>query len=188
MTVKLVMIACVNSARAIGKNNELLYLTKKDMAFFKQTTTNGIVIMGRNTYCSIPEKHRPLENRINIVLSQQPDTVVEPRINDMPEKSRPLIRNDIGAAIREAKSLAVLNELDTVFVMGGAEIYHYCMSHADSLLLTEVLDDAQGDSYFPVYPTNVWMETSRSEMYESENRATGLPVKFQFVNYVRRMP
>ena len=75
------LIACVVKHRnklVIGKNNDLLVRLPKDMAFFKTITSNqvqelpNIVLMGRNTYYSIPLEYRPLKNRLNFVLTKDP--------------------------------------------------------------------------------------------------------------------
>lgn len=71
------IIVCVDNQNGIGKSNSLPWTIKEDMLFFKQKTLEiknknkkNCVIMGRKTYQSIPEKYRPLKNRINIVLSK----------------------------------------------------------------------------------------------------------------------
>jgi len=65
------VIACCDSNRAIGKDNKLLYTIGEDLKRFKEMTTKQIVIMGYNTYKSLPEKVRPLPNRFNIILTRQ---------------------------------------------------------------------------------------------------------------------
>jgi dihydrofolate reductase len=57
---------------AIGKDNKLLWRQKADMQYFKKLTQGKTVLMGKNTYWSLPEKFRPLPNRNNIVLTTKP--------------------------------------------------------------------------------------------------------------------
>lgn len=64
----------------IGQDNAVPWRLKKDMDFFKKITTStndkekiNCCIMGRKTYLSIPPKFRPLSNRLNVVLSRNPD-------------------------------------------------------------------------------------------------------------------
>ncbi len=70
------LIAAADSELGIGKNNTLPWDFKEDMQFFHNQTTQelqgkiNILIMGRKTYESIPKAHRPLKNRINIVISR----------------------------------------------------------------------------------------------------------------------
>jgi len=64
------LIVAMDSERGIGKNNDLMWHLPKDMKFFKDTTQGQIVVMGRKNYDSIPEKYRPLPNRLNVVLTR----------------------------------------------------------------------------------------------------------------------
>ena len=73
------LIVAYDENLGIGKNNDLPWILKKDMNYFKNITTdnsNNVVIMGRNTWESIPEKFRPLQNRINIIISNTLNTYV----------------------------------------------------------------------------------------------------------------
>ena len=60
------MIVCVDINGGIGRENDLLFNIKEDMKFFKETTTGHKVVMGYNTWLSLPKK--PLPNRENYVL------------------------------------------------------------------------------------------------------------------------
>lgn len=55
----------------IGKSNWLPWHIPEDMKRFREFTTGGVVVMGRNTYFSLPEKVRPLPNRRNIVITRE---------------------------------------------------------------------------------------------------------------------
>ena len=61
------LIVVVDEKWGIGKNNGLLFRLKKDMAYFKQTTTGKVLVMGANTYASFP--NGALKNRVNVVLA-----------------------------------------------------------------------------------------------------------------------
>ena len=66
------IIVAVDSNNGIGLNNKLPWIIREDLNFFKMMTTgkkNNVVIMGRKTWESIPEKYKPLANRFNIILS-----------------------------------------------------------------------------------------------------------------------
>ena len=67
-TPRITLIAAIASNRALGKDNQLLWHLSEDLKFFKRTTQNHPIIMGRKTYDSIG---RPLPNRTNIVVSTQ---------------------------------------------------------------------------------------------------------------------
>ena len=75
--MKLNLIYCRNIQNQIGFNNDLLYNIPEDMKYFKHITTQeyiknhkNIVIMGYNTWNSIPDKFKPLPNRINIIITK----------------------------------------------------------------------------------------------------------------------
>ena len=70
------LIAAVSENGVIGVNGDLPWRIKSDMIRFKHLTVgNGgetnAVIMGRKTWDSLPDAHRPLSNRVNIVLTKQ---------------------------------------------------------------------------------------------------------------------
>ena len=68
---KFSIIAAVDNKFGIGKRGKLPWYSPTDMKYFKNITKGGIVIMGRRTWESISEKHRPLSNRFNIILSRE---------------------------------------------------------------------------------------------------------------------
>lgn len=73
-----IIVAEEKKTHGIGLNNRLPWHIKRDLEFFKTTTTdepNTVVIMGRNTWESLPSNHRPLSDRINIVVTSQPQRV-----------------------------------------------------------------------------------------------------------------
>jgi dihydrofolate reductase len=63
------IIVAVDRNMAIGLGNKLLTHLKPDMEYFRKTTEGNIVVMGYNTYMSLPK--RPLKNRINIVITKK---------------------------------------------------------------------------------------------------------------------
>lgn len=69
--MKVKVIVAIDDNNCIGKDNELLYCNSEDMEHFKNLTIGNVVIMGRKTYFSIPEKFRPLRNRLNIVMCRR---------------------------------------------------------------------------------------------------------------------
>ena len=68
--MKCSLIVAVDEQGGIGKNNDLMWYLPADMKFFKETTSGHVVILGRKNYESIPERFRPLPNRLNIVISR----------------------------------------------------------------------------------------------------------------------
>src|ERR1700692_3001843 len=76
---RLTLIVAATKSNGIGQNAHLPWRLPKEMAYFAQVTSNApdrhtnAVIMGRNTWESIPKKFRPLKNRVNIVISRNKD-------------------------------------------------------------------------------------------------------------------
>ena len=149
----------------IGKDNALPWHIPEDMAHFKQLTQGCAVIMGRKTWDSLPPRFRPLPGRTNIVVTRQADWQAE------------------GA--RRANSLAdALAQCDaagqTVWVIGGAQLYAQALPLADRVEVTEVAQDFEGDAYAPVLGPE-WHAAQRSA--QANCSSNGLP--FSFVSYVR---
>ena len=107
--MKVALIVAIDAERGIGKNNDLMWHLPNDMKFFKETTQNQIVVMGRKNYDSIPEKYRPLPNRLNVVLTRNEDF-------QAPDCE---VFTSLEACFEHFK-----NETErTVFIIGGGEIY-----------------------------------------------------------------
>lgn len=130
-------VAVYKSKLAIGVDNQLLFKFKEDMKFFKTITTNNqsdMVLMGRKTYFSIPEKYRPLSNRINIVITCDERLI----------KSSPLLPyNKLQKGQAYFTTMQEFNNFyikfrPTVFVIGGAKLYNEFLHRADKLYITHV--------------------------------------------------
>ena len=67
---KINIIVAVSENNVIGKNNDLPWYLPNEFKYFKETTKNSVVIMGRKCWESLPEKFRPLPNRLNIVVTR----------------------------------------------------------------------------------------------------------------------
>ena len=65
-------ILATDISGGISREGKIPWKSKKDMAFFLQKTKNNVVIMGKNTFLSLPNANRPLKNRLNIVLTRNP--------------------------------------------------------------------------------------------------------------------
>lgn len=110
------LIVCTNLVGAIGKDNKLLYHIPNDIDNFKRFTIDNTVIMGMNTYLSLPNQ-KPLKNRVNIVLTSNPNLCTE-KFGDTTVH----FVNSINGAITLMRHLNIKNE--DVFVIGGSSIYN----------------------------------------------------------------
>jgi dihydrofolate reductase len=154
------IIAAVAKNRAIGYKNKLIYWLPNDLKRFKQLTTGHTIIMGRNTFLSLPKGALP--NRRNIVLSRT-------------QKDFPGC--DTYASLKEA--LAHCTPDEDVYIIGGASVYKQAMLLADRLCLTEIDDvPEEADTFFPDYSD--WHEVWREE-HDKDDRHD---YRYAFVDYL----
>ena len=156
------IIVCLNKGNVIGNNNDLLYHIPNDLANFKRLTANNVVIMGRTTLESLPGG-KPLSNRINIVLTK-----------DMSYHMDNII---VAHSIDEVMEICQKHYSDKEkFVIGGGNVYKQFIDKkmVNKLYLTEVDDNTDGDTKFPMVNRNEYKTIFQTEWY---------PVKNQTYNY-----
>ena len=122
----------------IGSENEIPWYIREDLEYFKQVTMDKIVIMGRKTCESIPEKHRPLMGRTTYLLTRDKSYTV-----DHPDVR---IFHDVPKAIFAAKLIAKDNE---IMIAGGEEVYKQALPHVQKIYATVIHQEFEGDAFFP---------------------------------------
>lgn len=127
-------IVAVDQAWGIGCENGLLYSIPEDMAFFRKTTLNKAVVMGRHTLESLP-KSRPLKNRFNIVMSRDRSLQIGGAITCCSLQ-------DLGVALSICDS-------DDVYVMGGYAVYSLLLDFCGQALITKIQGQREADRFFP---------------------------------------
>lgn len=158
------MIVAVSENWGIGKDNNLLFSIPEDMKFFRTTTANSVVIMGRKTLESFPGK-KPLKNRINIVLTKDPDYETEARVCTSKEEVM--------------KTLETI-ENKNVFVIGGESIYRLFEPECDTAYITKVKAGADADTFFiNLDESPDWVLSDETEEKEDNG------YKFSFCTYTR---
>lgn len=163
--VKMIWAQSIN--RAIGKNNEIPWRVKEDFQYFKTMTDGSTVIMGKNTWISLPEKSRPLPGRRNIVLSRNPDS----------------FDHDGAECFSDLESaLAALSEDEVVWIIGGAGVYVSAMPFASEIHVTYVSIHVDGaDTFMPPLSPEEFKLVTSSEPATSENG-----IRYWFRVYQRR--
>ncbi len=157
------IIAAVANNRAIGFQNKLIYWLPNDLKRFKALTTGHTIIMGRNTFLSLPKGALP--NRRNVVLSRSVSTFPG---------------CDVYPSLEEALNHCAPDE--DVYIIGGASVYQQALPLADRLCLTEIDDTpAQADTFFPPYQEE-WKEAAREDHDVDERHAH----RYAFVDYIRK--
>lgn len=154
------IIAAIGKNRELGRGNDLIWHIKEDLKNFKNLTMGKYIVMGKNTYESLP-KH--LEGRKYIVLS-----------SSLSEIENGLLFNDFN------KLLEFIKDVDEeVMIIGGASIYKLFLPFADKLYLTEIDSEEKADVYFPDFNKEDF-----GCNVVSTNEVDGL--KYSFVIYERK--
>ena len=156
------IIAAVAKNRAIGFENKLIYWLPNDLKRFKALTTGHTIVMGRNTYLSLPKGALP--NRRNVVLSTTVSKI--PGCDVYPT---------LEAALKSCK------DDEDIYIIGGARVYEQALPLADRLCLTEVDDTPkEADAFFPDY--SGW-KIAEKELHEKDEKHA---FNYAFVDYVRK--
>ncbi len=151
------IIAAIGKNNELGKNNDLIFHIKEDMKFFREKTTGHKVVMGFNTWKSLPGK---LKNRENIVISY--DDVNGPD----------LVIKDIAKFIKENKDTD-----EEIFIIGGGMIYREFLPYAKTLYLTEVeKTDLSATIFFPNFDKSEYQRKIIKKGSEND-------LDFQIVHY-----
>lgn len=164
MAKTLSIIVAVALDNGIGNKNQLLAHLPDDLRHFRSITEGHPVIMGRNTWFSLPK--RPLPNRQNIVITNIEDETFEGA--------------DTVYSIDQAIEKCPDNSES--FVIGGAMIYRQFFDIADKLYITRILKTFEADTFFPAISNDMWETEWQSEIFSDEK--SGL--KFQYVNFKKR--
>ncbi|OGL74429.1 diacylglycerol kinase [Candidatus Uhrbacteria bacterium RIFCSPHIGHO2_12_FULL_60_25] len=141
--MSITLIAAISKNNVIGTEGRLPWHIPEDMKHFKTLTMGKVVLMGRKTWESIPEKFRPLPGRTNVIITRQPDYPVPTGVQTF-QSTDDALKND-------------------VMVIGGAEIYRQTIDRADRLEITYVDRVIEGDATFPAIDPSVWKEIARED-------------------------
>ena len=147
MTISAI-VACA-AHRVIGKDNQIPWYLPADLQYFKKTTLNHHIIMGRNSFESIG---RSLPKRTNMVITRKPFYAATDCL--------------IFHSVEEALEFADNNGETEIFIIGGGEIYRQTIDYWDKLYLTEVNVELDGDVFFPELEKNEWIERSSEHHFK----------------------
>jgi dihydrofolate reductase len=155
--MKLSIIVAAAENNAIGKNNQMLWNLPEDMKFFKNTTWGFPIIMGRKTFEALG--NNPLPGRFNIVISRQKDYSTG------------------NSEVQEADSLSKAIELaekfgtKEAFIGGGGQIYRESLLFCDTIYMTRVFIQLDGDAFFPEIPKDIFTLTSSRKVPADDKHA-----------------
>ncbi|KAF2905359.1 hypothetical protein ILUMI_00808 [Ignelater luminosus] len=181
MSIKFNLIAAACENMGIGKNNDLPWRLKSEMAYFTKmtsTTTDSrkknVVIMGRKTWDSIPPKFKPLSDRINFVLSKS-----QLDLNQYKDVYGFTSWKEIQDRLNDNKFKDVY---EIVWVVGGSRIYKEAMEskYFYRLYLTEIKKEFDCDTFFPKLGANL-KQISDPDVPEEVQKEKG--IEFQYKVY-----
>lgn len=145
-------ITAVSQNNVIGLNNDLPWHLPADMKFFKKTTMEHAVVMGRKTYESFG---KALPGRTNIVISRRQDYTLPDAM--------------VVHSLEEALDKAKTTEQYEIFILGGAQIFRQSISFIDRIYLTRIYHDFEGDAFFPNISPEKWKMT-RDEQHQPDEK------------------
>jgi dihydrofolate reductase len=155
------LIAAMDQARLIGRDNGLPWRLPNDLKFFKRTTLGKTVLMGRKTWESLG---RPLPERDNWVLTRDAGFAA------------------VGARVFNRLDEALAAAPAELVVIGGAELYRQLLPQVQRMYLTLVHGRFEGDAWFPEFDAAQWREIAREDHPADERHA----VPYSFVTLERR--
>jgi dihydrofolate reductase len=135
------IIAAVDHNYGIGKNGDLPWHSPEDLKNFKELTNGGIVIMGRGCYDSLPDKFKPLPNRLNIIMTRGTSSF-----------DGCMTFNYVCDVLNDD----YLMSKDDVWIIGGAQIYESFLPFVDSMILTHMEGSFDCDTFFPQFNEDEW--------------------------------
>lgn len=162
-TSRLCIIVAMARNRTIGIDNTMPWRIPEDLKHFKALTMGHHMIMGRKTFDSIG---KPLPGRTTVVVTRAPNLKIEGCI--------------MAHSLEEA--IAVCAGDDKVFIVGGAELYQQALPLVDTLYITEIQQEVEGDAYFPEFDKGAWQAVSREQRSQTEPEA----LEYHFAVYQRR--
>lgn len=148
--MKIHIIVAMTKNFVIGNKGSIPWKIKEDMQLFKEKTTGQSVIMGKNTWLSLPEKFRPLPNRNNIIVS----TTLE-------KQKGAIVCKTIEEAIEQGKKFG-----KEIYCIGGGQIYGTMLNCADTLNISWIKKEYEGETKFPKINFEEWNCTEEKEFEE----------------------
>jgi dihydrofolate reductase len=156
--MRLALIWAMSRNRVIGAGGGLPWRLPDEMRHFQRTTRDKPVIMGRRTFATMAE---PLPRRSNIVLTRSTDF----------SHAGVEVVHDLAGALALASQICARDGCDEAVVIGGAQVYALALPMADRLYQTIVDAEFEGDTYFPQYSEDEWLELERHSHPVDERHA-----------------
>ncbi len=144
--MKKIIIAAATLNNVIGKDGKIPWNSNEELSHFKKTTLGFPVLMGRKTWETLT---KPLENRINIILSRQSNFIQK-------IETVLVVKN-----FKDAFDYCEKEKFDKIFIIGGGEIYKEAFNYCDEIILSKMNFETDGDVFFPEIKSEMWEEISK---------------------------
>jgi dihydrofolate reductase len=169
--MNIIVAHCRN--RGIGFQNQLPWRLSADLKKFKELTIgdgNNAVIMGRNTWASLPSRYKPLPKRENIVLTTEVDKPVISDTNDTP-----ILMPSLKETIKYCKE----RKISQMWIMGGELLYKTALNTVDidNIYITHIDNDFPCDTFFPIVPSYFHLDSETPWFKENE-------MSYRFEKYI----
>lgn len=161
------IIVAVDKNWAIGKNCDLLLRIDEDLKRFREITTGNVIILGRKTVETFPNK-KPLVDRINIIVTR----------NSVYKNEEAVVCKSIEEAVEESKKYVDKD----IFVVGGGQIYNQMIDMCDTAIVTKI-DYAfeNADTFIMNFDeSEEWYISEMSDIFYQQN------IPFRYVTYKRK--
>jgi len=174
------MVVAIDAKNGIGKDGGLPWHLPGDMKYFRELTSKvnsadrqNVVIMGRKTWNSIPERFRPLSGRINIVLT---------RNNDLQLPMGVLRAGNFKDVEEILDNKEIKGMVESAFVIGGQQIFEEAMRHpgCGKIYMTHILKSYDCDTFLPTYDAQFEKVTSSPQQNDDS-------VSYYFAEYERKI-
>jgi dihydrofolate reductase len=167
--MKIVLVAAIGANDVIGRDGQLPWRLKSDLAHFRKVTIDKPVVMGRKTFQSIG---KPLDRRTNIVITRDRNFAA-PGVQTAAS---------FEAALDLARKDAAARGTDEIMIIGGSDVFAASLPLADRLEITHVHAWPEGDVTFPPIDPTLWRAASRTEHAAGPQDDAG----FAVATYVKR--
>lgn len=139
--VKIKHIVATDLNGCIGKDGKMPWHIPADLKRFRELTEGGVVVMGRKTFDSLEKTSLP--NRMNIVIGSTM------KFDAYYGSNKELLYCEgINEAMLTAQWYAKQKQLDTFWIIGGAEIYKQTMQYVDVIERTFIAAEVNGGDVF----------------------------------------
>lgn len=164
-------IYAIDLKNGLSKGGIIPWKSKKDLKFFANKTKNNVVIMGRNTYFSLPDEVKPLKNRLNIVLTSNPEQFLnlDDGIRNVIFTNNDKIHNAIlNYREKYIEKYTFLSRNFKIFFIGGKKIYEQFIPLCEKVWVTQIKKDYSCDLQFK-YPFSDSKQFKEPELIEEDD-------------------